>query len=173
MAFRSATQRIKHIDTTRVREATTSTTRAPQKEKSRAKAPTRKGGLRVLRFPVPLLYSNPVLPPSTLDGRSWLASQTYHCAASPDDDTSAQVKMSHPQLLVPLSQEINLKKNSSVDGGDLRFNVFSSSRFASAGRYRWKIEKNPQIRTEYFLKSIGGLRKLEPVENGSVRSISQ
>ena len=60
-----------------------------------------------------------------------------------------------------------------MDSGGLRFDALSSSRFASAGKYWWKIGKIPKNHTECCLVSIWGLKKLEPVENQSVRSISQ
>ena len=53
------------------------------------------------------------------------------------DDTGAQVKDVTPEPLgVTFAGEKFFKRNSSVDGGGgIRFDIFSSSRFASVGKY--------------------------------------
>ena len=50
------------------------------------------------------------------------------------DDTRAQVESVTPATLVVTFPSIKTK-NFSVDGGGIRFDIFSSSRFASAGTY--------------------------------------
>ena len=43
--------------------------------------------------------------------------------------------MSHPYFPGVTFAELKKLKKSSVDGGGIRFDVFSSSKFASAGKY--------------------------------------
>ena len=71
------------------------------------------------------------------------------------DDTNAQMENVTPVTLgVTFARDQRKNKKTSVDGGGIRFDVFFSSKFASAGRYWWKTEKIPQIRTEHFLTNI-------------------
>ena len=74
MAFCMATQRNNNIDTTRVREANTSATENKEPNQQPRREPAE---LRAPRLPVLPRHPFPVQTPSSLEGRSWLASQTW------------------------------------------------------------------------------------------------
>ena len=74
MAFCMATQRNNNIDTTRVREANTSATENKEPNQQPRREPAE---LRAPRLPVLPRHPFPVPPPSSLEERSWLASQAW------------------------------------------------------------------------------------------------